>query len=42
MIVYRRAGAVAGVVGINAGREIRLAKRSLENARPLNPPAARP
>jgi 3-phenylpropionate/trans-cinnamate dioxygenase ferredoxin reductase component len=37
VILYRRRGVVEGAVGINAGREIRLLKRSLESGQPVLP-----
>lgn len=38
--LYLRSGAVEGVVGINAGREMRLIKRSLESGQPVHGQAA--
>lgn len=35
VILYRRGGAVEGAVAINAGRELRLVKRSLEKGEPI-------
>jgi 3-phenylpropionate/trans-cinnamate dioxygenase ferredoxin reductase subunit len=36
LLLYRRAGAVEGAVGINAGRELRKLKRSHDNGQPNN------
>ena len=35
LTLYRESGAIVGVVGINAGREIRAIKRALETGQPL-------
>jgi 3-phenylpropionate/trans-cinnamate dioxygenase ferredoxin reductase subunit len=35
LTVYRRHGATVGAVGVNAARDVRLIKRSLENRQPL-------
>jgi 3-phenylpropionate/trans-cinnamate dioxygenase ferredoxin reductase subunit len=36
LLLYRRNGVVEGAVGINAGRELRMLKRSLDNGQPIN------
>jgi 3-phenylpropionate/trans-cinnamate dioxygenase ferredoxin reductase subunit len=35
LLLYRRGGTVEGAVGINAGRELRMLKRSLDNGQPI-------
>jgi 3-phenylpropionate/trans-cinnamate dioxygenase ferredoxin reductase subunit len=35
LLLYRRGGVVEGAVGINAGRELRMLKRSLDNGQPI-------